>query len=421
MKSLSILALLLAASMAHELFMKQNNCVFTDSGMVWNLGDLVNKDENYEILFEDTIKDKKGRDMTVNKTISFNFCREAFPVNNTAWDSNYHGYAYESWTDDTGAMHFNYLTQNFLENSKKNVSIVQDDTNNRTTAHIMVDYESNQECGSNTTFYGITFEYMCGTNDSPLFIPVTTKGCHPVVNVISSDNCVLFDTNALWRWVEKFWWITAISMIVVGGFEATLGQKLFKPTLFIIGALTVLCLVLFIFFAWFLPVTTASWVVWVIGAIGLILGIIAGYFMAKLARIGICAIGAWCGVVIGFLVHETVLYAAEQQWLFWLMIVCLGLVFGLVAFWKYRQVLIFGTAFMGSYLFVRGFSLFFGGYPNEFTLIEKMKNGETDYKHWPFYLYLITILVVTVAGTVVQFKLKKNSDRTDKFDYYTRV
>jgi len=123
------------------------------------------------------------------------------------------------------------------------------------------------------------------------------------------------------------------------------------------------------FYAIFLPRTTKVWTIWVIGSVAVILGSIAGYLLQKLVRIGVAALGAWAGVIISLLIHEAFMYALHQQWLFWLMIVGFGLVFGGISFWKYKLVLMFATAFIGSYMMTRGVSLYLGGYPNEFTLI----------------------------------------------------
>lgn len=161
-------------------------------------------------------------------------------------------------------------------------------------------------------------------------------------------------------------------MIGGGAFEWVLGQKMFKPTLFILGTLSVLAITMFFFYAWILPYSTANWLVWVIGGIGLVLGLVAGFFLAKLARIGVAALGAWVGVILALIIHEAFLYATHSMVVFYLLVIGLGIVFGLIALWQYKIVLIFGTAFLGSYAMVRGVSLFIGGYPNEFTLISKI-------------------------------------------------
>lgn len=199
----------------------------------------------------------------------------------------------------------------------------------------------------------------------------STTACSKVVDFTSIEGCG-FDLNALWRWANQYYWIVAITMILVGAFVWALGQKLFKPTIFIVFTLTIFVLVMFLFYALILPISTKDWTVWVIGTVGLLLGLIVGFFMSKLARLGVAALGAWIGFVGGLLIHEAFLFHSSQQWLFWVICVGLAVICGAISFWKYKIILIVSTAFLGSYLLVRGASVFIGGYPNEFTLISKI-------------------------------------------------
>ncbi len=48
------------------------------------------------------------------------------------------------------------------------------------------------------------------------------------------------------------------------------------------------------------------------------------------------------------------------------------MVFAALSFKIYDFILIGSTSMIGSYLFIRGISLYAGGYPNEFTLAEML-------------------------------------------------
>jgi len=208
---------------------------------------------------------------------------------------------------------------------------------------------------------------------SPVYtLDGATTDCNKIINFVSDKNYNWFSINALWRWMNSYYWITAIVMIGAGGFIWALGNKLFKPTIFIVFAGTVFFLVMLVFYALILPVTTKDWTVWLIGAIGLVLGLIVGFFMSKLARVAVAALGAWIGFVGGLLIHEAFLYHSNQQWLLWVICIGLAVIGFVITFWQYKIILIVSTAFLGAYLVVRGASLFIGGYPNEFTLISKI-------------------------------------------------
>lgn len=108
--------------------------------------------------------------------------------------------------------------------------------------------------------------------------------------------------------MSVYYWIVASVIIVIGAFVWSLGQKLFRPTIFMIFTFTVFFVIMFLFYALILPVTTKDWTVWIIGSVALVLGLIFGFFMSKLVRLGVGALGAWIGFVGGLLIHEAFLY-----------------------------------------------------------------------------------------------------------------
>jgi len=48
---------------------------------------------------------------------------------------------------------------------------------------------------------------------------------------------------------------------------------------------------------------------------------------------------------------------------------------GCLALCFFEHVLVISTAIIGSYLTMRGIGVAAGGYPNEFTIVEDIKNG----------------------------------------------
>lgn len=191
------------------------------------------------------------------------------------------------------------------------------DANDNTT-HIQIEYMTDAVCAKNEDKKnGIVYEFQCDENaEEDIFsldpTSVANDDCIPKVIVSSKHGCKEIDINALWRWCESNWWIIAIAMIGGGAFEWVLGQKMFKPTLFLLGTISVLAVTLFFFYAWILPYSTADWLVWLIGGIGLILGLVVGFFLAKLTRVGVAAFGAWIGVILALIIHEAFLYATHS-------------------------------------------------------------------------------------------------------------
>jgi hypothetical protein len=69
-----------------------------------------------------------------------------------------------------------------------------------------------------------------------------------------------------------------------------------------------------------------------------------------------------------------------------------------------------GTSFIGSYIMARGVSLYAGGFPNEYVLINQIKTGAIESINPYFYLYLTCIVLVSVGAYVVQLKMFKNME-----------
>jgi len=96
------------------------------------------------------------------------------------------------------------------------------------------------------------------------------------------------------------------------------------------------------------------------------------------------------------LLNTAVVFTAGSNILFWIVQVICSLAGAIVSFFAYNPVIIGATAFTGSYLFFRGISLFAGGYPNEFTLVNQLASGEVvSITDW-FYLYLGLIIISTL-------------------------
>jgi hypothetical protein len=100
-------------------------------------------------------------------------------------------------------------------------------------------------------------------------------------------------------------------------------------------------------------------------------GAVIGYFMTKVIKVGVCVIGCWTGVLIAILINSFISIVLQVAFILYVLIVIFVALFGWLAYRYFNYVLIFSTSILGSYFFVRGISLIFGGYPNEFDLFDK--------------------------------------------------
>ena len=62
-------------------------------------------------------------------------------------------------------------------------------------------------------------------------------------------------------------------------------------------------------------------------------------------------------------------------------------------------MIIITSAIFGAYCFVRGVSLFSGGYVNEFEVLLASENGDISEVRWTMWLFWSAMLIVAIAGS----------------------
>jgi hypothetical protein len=231
------------------------------------------------------------------------------------------------------------------------------------------------------------------------------------------------DLNGIWRFVESNAWIFAIVFIVIGLFNLILGRKLVRPTIAIIFCLSTIVAILFLFYVLILKKDTAKWVGWLLLAVSAILGGIVGFFASKLIRVGVFFLGLWAGAGIGLILNNMVFYKINTVAILWILMAVFGLTLGVLSCFFFHYIVIACTSIIGAYLFMRGISLFAGGYPNEFTIYERIRDGDMSAVPWTFYMYMIGMLIMFLIGGFIQIKIKKREGDNDygKTDYYKKV
>ena len=96
----------------------------------------------------------------------------------------------------------------------------------------------------------------------------------------------------------------------------------------------------------------------------------------------------------------------------------LGLLTGLPLGWYYfNEGIIFSTSMMGSYMAVRGLGLVFGGFPNEFILLNESKLGGFKVVEPIFYAYLGLIGMLVAISITFQVKTFKKMKEDEKYPH----
>lgn len=243
-----------------------------------------------------------------------------------------------------------------------------------------------------------------------------TSQCQFSTVMESELACPVYSLNALWAWLNEFKWLWGICLLVMGFFLCLFGQKLFSATLLLIGTLVTVAAIWLLFYTTFLTDKTAEWIGWTVLACSIVLGLFGGYLLYKCQRLGAAVVGGFGGFMCGVLFDTTVLWSIESNSAFWICSVVGAIIGALGAFIFYYHAVILSTSFVGGYMFIRGISLYAGGYPNEWALIEQIKSGALDHIPYWFYLYLVGIILCTVIGAIFQYKHFKKGVENGDYD-----
>jgi len=171
-------------------------------------------------------------------------------------------------------------------------------------------------------------------------------------------------------WITKFKFIWA-PIFLIGGFVIALwGKQIFHIICFLVGSFVSATLLLLVFYSNFMTANTKTGVAWTVFALGILCGLIGGYVLYKLQRLAGALFAAWGGFLLGMVLARLV-GLKDFTIAFWLFNFLLSLFSAVLSWIFYYHVVILSTAFIGSYVLVRGVSLYTGGFPNELDYIRK--------------------------------------------------
>ena len=233
--------------------------------------------------------------------------------------------------------------------------------------------------------------------------------------------CPVFTMNALIQFIDQYKFIFGFSFIGLGIFFAIFGFKLFQIALFIVATMVIAFLILFIFYATFLSDNTASWVGWLVLAFAVLLGLGGGFLATKVERFAGALLAAWGGFLLGVLLNETVMWLASSAVLFWVVNIVMALIFFGIGLKFFDHAICFATAFIGSYMIMKGIGIMAGGFPNIYVLIQMIEQNAIDTIPGVFYAYLAGIIILTILATWIQYKFFLKKKQQEEAHPYNKL
>ena len=125
---------------------------------------------------------------------------------------------------------------------------------------------------------------------------------------------------------------------------------------------------------------------------------------------------AAAGFFLGITLYQFAFHWLNNLYVLIGLAVGFAVILGVLSFVYFDKILIFGTALIGAYSFVRGISLFAGHFPNEILVMQQLSHGQNPHFDNIFYAYMAGIVVMFVAGAVFQTKTKQHDD--EESDYH---
>ena len=277
----------------------------------------------------------------------------------------------------------------------------------------------NQLEGSSNT---LTYHLICDENiefkvDDESGITPNEKGFDVLLVIKAKAACPKIDFYFIFKFIEDYKVLFIILLMAFGLFNCILGIKFGKYSLFLICVFVITILVL-VFSQYVLPSGCAEWIIWVMFAVGIILGCTAGYFtFVYYDKIAALLTGGISGFFIGQFLYNAFGNQIPVNGIFIniaFVAVAAGVMIGLSFLFR-KFIIIFATSFIGAYCFIRGISLFAGGFPDEITIMDLNGKDEPEQLKslltWKVYVYLAAMVVVTVLAVIAQYKL--NKEKTD--------
>lgn len=228
--------------------------------------------------------------------------------------------------------------------------------------------------------------------------------CDPYVDVVAGAACPRLSVSELWGYLADYSDYFGAGLLLVGTLLVFIGRMLLKPAVCFAGCMSTLVVTCIIYYSVYLNDVSDLSEFWYFLGGGAVAGIIVGLLLAWCVRIGAAVLAGWGGLVGALILNESILFRAEQPWLFWVSVVACTAGAAILAFFILDEVVIISTAMLGSYCLVRGVACYAGHYYNEVTMAKMAKDGLLqDIDPW-YWAYVAGFFIMIAVGMFVQCK-----------------
>lgn len=242
------------------------------------------------------------------------------------------------------------------------------------------------------------------------------NACEAEITHLGPQNCKS-KTIDFAKFVDAVSPFLGIILIVGGGGLTFAGAKLILIAFMLLVGLGAAGALFMVTSNLFMPVGSSQGLYIGVLLVCLTLGGILGYLSQKFAKAwATTLLATWAGfVAISLLTKAAGIYNPTA-------ILCLSIAGavggGLLGKKLDKHIKSFGTAFIGSYLLIRGIGVYAGGYPSESEIAKNAEQGKVQKYDAMIWAYLAGFVFFMVSGAFVQLKYLKAAEEDKKDDAF---
>jgi hypothetical protein len=210
-------------------------------------------------------------------------------------------------------------------------------------------------------------------------------------------------------------------LLAFGIFFCFFGTKFVTIVQFLTGVVLVTGLAFYLIFV-YIHIAYTALEFWLICLLCLVLGILAGYFIAKIETLAPTILAGCLGYISGAVLYNLVFkfIKYDASVVYWVTIASTVVLLVVLACFMPTHFIIIPTAFIGAFCAMKGMSTMIGGFPDERYIVQLINNGEWEQLRiimdFKVYLYLAFFIVMGIIGLYIQYKYFHNKDDKKEAD-----
>lgn len=192
--------------------------------------------------------------------------------------------------------------------------------------------------------------------------------------------CSITNHFPLLVFLQRYKIFLGVVMIIGGFFMLILGTKFVQVTFVITLGSIFVQFALMLYESFHIEDTNPDYI-WIFLGIGFCLGVGIAYFALSVITLVKLSIGGYLGYIFSAIVYQFVLryiHLSSPEVLYWITVLLCIIIGCFLITILVKEVMIVATSFIGSYVVIKGISLYAGRFPNEQVIFEMLKNEEYD-------------------------------------------